>query len=125
MIRFSVKGDWKQTTSYLKKLSERDFLNNLEKYGQQGVTALAAATPRETGETASSWYYKIHKDSDSYSILWMNDNIVGGQPLAIMLQYGYGTRNGGYVQGKDYINPAMRPVFDRIARQFDADIKRL
>ena len=125
MIRFSATGDWKKTTSYLKKLSERQFLNNLEKYGQQGVNALAAATPRETGETASSWYYKIHKDSDSYSILWMNDNIVGDKPLAIMLQYGYGTRNGGYVQGKDYINPAMRPVFDRIARQFDADIQRL
>lgn len=120
MIAIKVKGDYKKTRSFLDKMRRKDFLKNLDKYGQMGVEALAAATPVDTGKTASSWSYYIKEYDDSGSILinWTNTNVVNGWAnIAVLLQLGHGTRNGGYVKGRDYINPAMRPVFDKIARE--------
>lgn len=87
----------------------------LHRYGQEGVAHLAANTPKDTGETAASWSYEVKRTSRSMSIIWTNSNIVSGVPIAVILQYGHGTRNGGYVSGRDYINPAMRQVFDQLA----------
>jgi len=89
--------------------------NNLDRYGQAGVDALSSATPLDSGETASSWGYRIKKRKNSVVIEWTNSNVVDGVPIAVILQYGHGTRNGGYVQGRDYINPAIRSIFDQIA----------
>lgn len=88
---------------------------SLDRFGQEGVAALAAATPIDTSQTRNSWTHEIVRASGSYSIIWGNTNVVNGRPIAILLQYGHGTGTGGYVEGRDYINPAIRPVFDRIA----------
>lgn len=87
----------------------------LSKYGEMGVLALSRATPKESGETARSWSYEIEKTDSGYRLVWKNSHVNKGVPIAIILQYGHGTRNGGYVQGRDYINPALRPIFDGIA----------
>lgn len=92
-----------------------DFFRNLEKYAQEGVAALSSATPVDSGLTAASWDYEIVKKKGAISIYWTNSNINAGVPIAVILQYGHGTNNGGYVQGRDYINPAIRPIFDKIA----------
>ncbi len=94
-----------------------DMYRSIDSAAQQGVMALASATPKESGLASSSWSYTIDRSSSSCTIKWMNRDVESGFPVAIMLQYGYGTGTGGYVQGRDYINPAMRPVFDRIAEQ--------
>jgi hypothetical protein len=120
-LKITQRGDWKATSNWLKKLQRADFLASLEKYGQVGVSALSAATPVESGETAGSWSYEIESRGGYFAIRWTNSHKVGGKPLAIMLQYGHGTRQGGYVQGQDYINPAIRPVFDQI----DAELRRV
>lgn len=96
----------------------------LNQYGQEGVEALRAATPKDTGTTANSWSYAVHKGTGSITITWSNSNIVDGVPIAVILQYGHGTRNGGYVQGTDYINPAMKPIFDKIAQRAWEEVKR-
>lgn len=114
-ITFTHKGDFSKTEQFLNKLMKRDYLNVLDKYGQQGVEALRAATPRRTGVTANSWSYEITQSGDKTTISWTNSNRVNGVPIAIILQYGHGTRNGGFVQGRDYINPALRPIFEAIA----------
>lgn len=87
----------------------------LSKYGEMGVLALSQATPLDSGETARSWSYEIEKTGSGYNLVWKNSHVNKGVPIAIILQYGHGTRNGGYVQGRDYINPALRPIFDGIA----------
>lgn len=115
MIRFEQKGDFKKTTSFLKSMKERRFLSKLDRYGKEGVVALSSATPVNTGKTAASWYYDIEKTENSYSIVWKNSNVNNGVLIAVLIQYGHGTGWGGYVQGRDYINPAMRPIFDNIA----------
>jgi hypothetical protein len=115
MIKISHKGNFNNTEKFLKKISTADFMRNLEKYGEMGVQALASATPIDSGLTASSWSYEIEKSSDSYTIHWVNNNVNNGVNIAIILQYGHGTGTGGYVQGRDYINPALRPIFDEIA----------
>lgn len=115
MIRFEQKGDFKKTTSFLKSMKERRFLSKLDRYGKEGVVALSSATPVNTGKTAASWYYEIEKTENSYSIVWKNSNVNNGVLIAVLIQYGHGTGWGGYVQGRDYINPAMRPIFDNIA----------
>jgi hypothetical protein len=89
--------------------------DNLEQYGQKGVDALASATPKDSGETAHCWAYKIERKSGKVSIVWSNTNVVNGSNIAVLIQYGHGTGTGGYVQGRDYINPAIRPIFDKIA----------
>ena len=114
MISFRKKGDFSKLTSFLERAKETVYLGDLNKYGRQGVAALASATPVDTGKTASSWSYKIENNNGSISISFENSNVQDGVPIAIILQYGHGTRNGGWVEGRDYINPAIQPIFDQI-----------
>lgn len=116
MISFRHKGDFSKTTSFLERAKRGVHLSILDKYGRQGVAALESATPVETGLTARSWYYKIEKKNGSVTISFFNSNIQNGIPIAVILQYGHGTRNGGWVEGRDYINPAIQPVFDQIVK---------
>lgn len=124
MITIRAKGDFKKTETFFNKLRHTDFASILSKYGHQGVEALAAATPTDSGKTASSWGYEIVNSGDSASIIWSNSNVNKGVNIAVILQYGHGTRNGGYVQGRDYINPSMRPIFDDIAQKAWAEVIR-
>ena len=114
MISFRQKGNFSKLTSFLERTKETVYLGDLNKYGRQGVAALASATPVDTGKTASSWSYKIENNNGSVSISFENSNVQDGVPIAIILQYGHGTRNGGWVEGRDYINPAIQPIFDQI-----------
>lgn len=115
MISFSQKGDFKNLNKFLQRAKTKMSLSTLDKYGREGVAALASATPVDTGLTASSWYYKIEQTSSGVSIGFYNSNIQNGYVnIAIILQYGHATRNGGWVEGIDYINPAIRPIFDKI-----------
>jgi hypothetical protein len=117
MITITQKGNFERVSGYLQRLSRMQVTHILEKYGQQGVEALRAATPVDTGLTSESWYYTIDSRRGYYSIEWHNHNQPNGMPLAVLLQYGHGTGTGGYVQGRDYIMPAMRPIFDQIANE--------
>ena len=125
MIRITHKGDFSKTTKYFNRLKQVTQKNILEKYGQKGVAALASATPTDTGLTASSWYYEIEITKGSASIIFNNSNIQNGVPIAIILQYGHGTGTGGWVQGRDYINPAIQPLFDQIAKDVWEEVTRL
>lgn len=116
MISFRQKGDFSKLTGFLERAKESINLGNLNRYGQEGVNALSAATPVDTGLTASSWSYKIVNTKDSVRISFHNSNIQNGVPIAIILQYGHATRNGGWVEGIDYINHAIQPVFERITK---------
>lgn len=115
MIVFRHRGDFNKTEKFLKRAKKNDFYKNLDRYGRQGVAALASATPIDSGLTASSWDYEIREGRNSVNIYWTNSNVNDGVPIAVIIQYGHGTGTGGYVQGRDYINPAIRPIFDRIA----------
>lgn len=115
MISYKVRGDWKRTRNFLNRIRGGDIYANLESYAREGLEALRSATPVDTGKTASSWEYEIKKKGDQISIEWTNSNRIGGTPIVILLQYGHGTGTGGYVRGRDFINPAIRPVFDKIA----------
>lgn len=115
MIKVTHKGSFKKTEAFLKRMQNREHLAALDKFGPIGVAALAAATPVESSRTANSWSYEIIRKKGYYSIVWLNTNVEDGVPIAIILQYGHGTKNGGYVPGRDYINPAIRPIFDQIA----------
>lgn len=115
MLSFKHRGNFNNLEKFLKKSTNMNLRSILEKYGQEGVNALASSTPVDSGLTASSWSFEIRQNGSNVSIVWTNSNINKGVPIAIILQYGHGTKNGGYVQGRDYINPAMRPVFDKIA----------
>lgn len=118
-VTVEVKGDWKATMKFLgsMKSSDSKIRAVLESCGRSGVAALSSATPVESSLTASSWDYEIHKTGNGYQIDWINTNLHEGVPIAVILQYGHGTGTGGYVQGRDYINPAMRPIFDQIAEK--------
>lgn len=115
MIVVKHKGNFKKTTTFFDRALKRDYIKNLDKYGREGVEALSIATPVDSGKTAESWNYEIHSSRDSIEICWTNSNVNEGVPIAVILQYGHGTRNGGFVKGRDYINPAIRPTFDNIA----------
>ena len=115
MISFSSSGSFQKTESFLKKMSKPNIRSVLDGYGRQGVAALASAAPSETGLTAHSWTYDIEESGGTWTIVWSNTHVVNGNVIAILLQYGHGTGTGGYVQGRDYINPAIRPIFDKIA----------
>lgn len=115
MVIVKQKGDFSKTEKFLNSISKKQYYRNLQKYAEQGVAALASATPVDSGTTANSWDYEIRQTKNSVSIYWTNSNVNKGVPIAVIIQYGHGTRNGGYVQGRDYINPAMRPIFDKIA----------
>lgn len=117
MIKFSQKGDFKKSIIYMEKLKEAIHLSTFDKYGREGVSALSSATPVDSGKTASSWYYKIERTKDTISITFYNSNINKGVPIAIILQYGHGTGTGGWVEGRDYINPAIQPIFDKMAEE--------
>lgn len=116
-ITVTQKGDFSKIEKFLNFVKGRSYLNSLAKYGEMGVSALANATPKDTGLTAASWKYEIEYNSESTIIRWINTNVVDHVNIAVILQYGHGTRNGGYVTGRDYINPALRPIFDQIAEQ--------
>ena len=115
MISFRQKGDFSKLDRYLERAKEAAKIGVLDKYGREGVAALSSATPVESGKTANSWYYEIKRQNGTISIDFLNSNINKGVPIAIILQYGHGTSTGGWVQGKDYINPAIQPIFDKIA----------
>ncbi len=115
MIIVSHKGDFKKTNKFLMRVRQWDIYERLDSLCQAGVDALSAATPVETGKTAASWSYDISMSSGRVEIIWTNSNIVNGYCVAMLLQYGHGTRGKTYVRGIDYINPAMRPIFDDIA----------
>lgn len=112
------------TTKWLQKMQRLNYQGVFAKYGQTGVSALSAATPVESGETAASWYYEIEIKPGLVSIIWKNRHVEDGRPIAILLQYGHGTGTGGYVQGRDYINPAMRPIFDQIEIALMREVNR-
>ena len=117
MVSFRQKGDFSKLTRFLERAKNLVHLSDLDRYGREGVAALASATPVDTGKTAASWYYDIKINKESASITFNNSNIQHGVPIAIILQYGHGTRNGGWVEGRDYINPVIQPIFDKIAEE--------
>ena len=124
MITFKQHGDFRNLTNFLERAKEPFNLSILDDYGKEGVAALASATPIDSGNTANSWYYKIERDKSSVSITFYNSNIQNGVPIAIILQYGHGTNHGGWVEGRDYINPAIQPVFDKIANEAWKEVTR-
>ena len=125
MISFRQKGDFSKLTSFLERAKETVYLGDLNKYGRQGVAALASATPIDSGETAESWYYEIENNKESATITFYNSNVQNGVPIAIILQYGHGTRNGAWVEGRDYINPAIQPIFDQIVDDAWREVNKL
>ncbi len=124
MISYTQKGDFSKTTRFLERAKEVVRMGDLDRYGQEGVAALASATPVDSGETANSWYYKIENKRGSVKISFCNSNIQNGVPIAIILQYGHGTRNGGWVEGRDYINPAIQPIFDKITNEMWREVTK-
>lgn len=117
MVTIVCNKKFTKTERYLTNIKDPINTSFLDKYGQMGVDALREATPKDTGKTSESWYYKITKTKDSTFINWYNDNFNDGVPIAIVLQYGHATRNGGFVKGIDYINPALKPIFEQIASE--------
>lgn len=125
MIRFKHRGNFNKTEKFLTGYGRLNFRRVLESYGQKGVDALASATPIDSGLTASSWYYTIEITKTYFTVSWMNSNVVSGVPIAIILQYGHGTGTGGYVEGIDYINPALKPIFDSLAEDIWREVVNL
>lgn len=118
VITFETHGSFKNTENFLQRMmQELTIRETLDRYGRMGVDALSSATPVDSGLTSESWAYSVLITSRSYSITWTNSNIVDGRPIAILLQYGHGTGTGGYVEGQDYINPALKPIFDQLAEE--------
>lgn len=115
MISFRQKGDFRKITRFLERVKDAVHLGDLDKYGREGVAALSSATPMDSGLTASSWYYKVENKNGTARIGFYNSNVQNGVPIAIIIQYGHATGTGGWVEGRDYINPAVRPIFDQIA----------
>lgn len=125
MIRFKQKGDLKKTYKFLNNAKNSINYKILDQYGFDGVQALKRVTPVDSGLTAKSWKYEIVKNKDSVSLMFTNTNIQNGVPIAIILQYGHATRNGGYVEGRDYINPAIQPIFDDLAKKMWKEITEI
>lgn len=125
MISFRQKGDFSKLNRYLERVKEAARVGILDKYGREGVAALASATPIESGLAASSWGYEIERGASSVRIVFTNSDIESGFPVAIMIQYGHGTGTGGWVEGRDYINPAIQPVFDKIAEEAWREVTKL
>lgn len=124
MITFRHKGDFSKTTRFLERAKHAVRLADLDRFGREGVAALASATPVESGLTANSWYYEITYSKSGAKIAFYNSNIQNGVPIAIILQYGHGTGTGGWVEGRDYINPAIQPIFDRIVDEAWREVTR-
>ena len=125
MITLRHKGDFSKIDRYLERVKEAARVGILDKYGNEGVAALASATPVDSGRTAGSWFYTIERQNGSAAIIFNNSHINKGVPIAIILQYGHGTGTGGYVQGRDYINPAVQPLFDKIAEDAWREVTKL
>ena len=125
MISFRQKGNFSKTMQFLVKAKKGVKLSDLDKYGREGVAALASATPVDTGETANSWYYEIVHENETVTITFNNSHIQNGVPIAVILQYGHGTGTGGWVEGRDYINPAIQPLFDKIAENAWREVTKL
>ena len=125
MISFSHKGDFSKLTGFLERAKGIVHLSALDRYGRRGVSALASATPVESGETAASWSYEIQNGEGTASITFTNSNVNNGVPIAIILQYGHGTGTGGWVEGRDYINPAIQPIFDEIVEEAWMEVAQL
>jgi len=125
LIKITHKGSFLPTTSFLSRAKRKNYRPIMEKYGNEGVKVLSMATPKDSGVTADSWSYEIQSTSRGVSIFWSNKNVVGGVPLVILLQYGHGTRSGSFIQGVDFINPAIRPIFDRIAENLWKEVSSL
>lgn len=124
-VKFNVKGSFKNTEDFLKRMQKQTEFDSLELYAQQGVNALRSVTPRDTGNTANSWSYRITKSKGKVKIEWLNSNITSeGTPVVILLQYGHGTGTGGYVKGQDFINPAIKPIFDEIEENVWKEVQR-
>lgn len=123
-IRFKHRGNFNKIQKWLNRMSGAEYLNVLEKYGRIGVDALAASTPTDSGETAKSWDFVIERGRSKTAIYWTNTHSNEGVTIALILQYGHGTGTGGYVQGRDYINPAVAPIFDQIAEQAWKEVTR-
>lgn len=116
-VNFEVSGGFTKTERFLNRMKRREYLNVLDEFGRDGVQALRNATPVDSGATAEAWDYEIKRTRNYTEIVWINSNINDGVPIAVILQYGHGTGTGGYVQGRYYINPAIRPIFDKIAEK--------
>ena len=125
MITFRHKGDFSKLTRFLERTKEAVHLGDLDRFGREGVAALASATPVDTGLTACSWYYEISNANGTARLDFYNSNINDGVPIAIILQYGHGTGTGGWVEGRDYINPAIQPIFDKIANDAWREVTKL
>lgn len=124
-LRIRQKGNFAQLNTYLERAKEAVKLGDLDKYGREGVAALKSATPVDTGLTADSWYYTIERQNGKISLNFHNSNLNKGVPIAIILQYGHATNNGGWVEGIDYINPALQPIFDKLAQDAWKEVKKL
>lgn len=124
VLKITSKGNFNKTINFLDKAKTALSRSSLDEYGQMGVEALAKATPRRTGATAASWYYEIEKSQDSITITWSNSHINQNVNVAVLIQMGHGTGTGGYVQGIDYINPALKPVFEKIANDVWKEVER-
>lgn len=124
MISIESKGDFDKTIKSLRKLERREYTRVLNAAGARGVAALASATPKDSGLTANSWSYEIEKSGNKISLIWTNSNVQNGTNIAIILQYGHGTGTGGYVQGRDYINPAIKPIMDDIAKKVGEELRK-
>lgn len=124
MIKITQKGHFDKSIKFLHFLYNREFLNNLNNYGEEGVKALEAATPVDTGLTAKSWSYSVNTTPNRIKLEWYNSNMAGSVPVAILLQYGHATKDGYYVQGVDFINPALAPVFDNIAERVWSEVTK-
>ena len=125
MISFRHKGDFSKATQYLLRIKDTTKISVLEKYAQEGVTALSAATPIDTGKTATSSGYRIEKTNSTIRLVFTNSNINKGVNVAVILQYGHGTGTGGWIEGRDYINPAIQPIFDKIAKEAWEEVTRV
>ena len=125
MISFRQKGDFSKLTRYFERVKEAARFSILDKYGREGVAALASATPVESGKTADSWYYEIERQNGSATISFYNSNVNEGVPIAIILQYGHGTGTGGWVEGRDYINPAIQPIFDKLTEEAWKEVTKI
>jgi hypothetical protein len=125
MITITQKGSFRNTERYLAKLKDAQRFAVLNKYGSLGQNALSNATPADTGLASNSWFYTIQQRPGYYSIRWHNSDVENGFPVAVMIQYGHGTGTGGYVQGRDYINPAIRPIFDQIVAEAMREVTQI
>ena len=124
MITIESQGEWKLTRNWFDRMTRLDLALIMNQFGKEGVSALAAATPSRSGLTSKSWNYEVTRKGNNWKITWTNSNVNKGANIAVLIQYGHGTRNGGYVVGRDYINPAIRPVFDKIAQKAWKEVTR-